>query len=157
MLSKSKLSPMFGIGWNTYQEYTHGYVAHNSFVQIFVEYGFLGGAFFVGLFYLLVSGFIEVGKHESLIDDPEMRRIRTFLLAIFAAEIIGMMSITRCYVISTYTFVGMGEVYLELCSKIPGMPSRRVEAKTVVRIFQAAAVVFAVIYIYAKIKMRSIG
>ena len=44
-------SPVFGIGMNQYAEQLRT-AAHNSFVQCYVELGFIGGTFFFALFYL---------------------------------------------------------------------------------------------------------
>jgi putative inorganic carbon (HCO3(-)) transporter len=44
-------NPVTGVGYQQFAEYNHGYLAHNSFVQCFVELGFLGYFFWVGIIY----------------------------------------------------------------------------------------------------------
>ncbi|MFZ4698714.1 MAG: O-antigen ligase family protein [Candidatus Methylumidiphilus sp.] len=46
-----KSSPLFGIGSGRYAEFSH-HVAHNAYVHAYAELGFLGGAPFVGAFFL---------------------------------------------------------------------------------------------------------
>jgi putative inorganic carbon (hco3(-)) transporter len=47
--------PILGVGFANYTEYNE-LVAHNSFVHSFAELGFVGGYFFVGLFYWMLLG-----------------------------------------------------------------------------------------------------
>ena len=52
-------APLFGIGMNQYAEHFL-LVAHNSFVEMYVELGFFGGTLFSGIFYTSVLGPLEV-------------------------------------------------------------------------------------------------
>jgi hypothetical protein len=104
-------SPLQGIGFGQYGEQV-GAVAHNSFVHTFVELGFFGGALFVGAFFLAVGSIYRLGKMPWMVPDPEMRRIRPYMLAAVAAYMGSMYSLSRCYVVPTYMILGLATVYV---------------------------------------------
>jgi O-antigen ligase len=54
-LEMVRSKPVMGVGAGQFTEY-HERVAHNSFVHAFAETGFVGGFFFVGMFYWLFVG-----------------------------------------------------------------------------------------------------
>ena len=112
MLMKS--SPIFGIGYlNLQEEIQH--VAHNSFVQSFVETGLVGGTIFTSAVYLPIM----VLRRRSAVTagvgvDPDLTGWRPCLLAMLTAYAVGMSSLTRCYTISTYVIIGLGGAYARL-------------------------------------------
>ena len=57
-------SPCFGIGVNRYAEVA-GQVAHNSFVQAYVETGFVGGTCFFALFYYGIVNLYRVKRYGT--------------------------------------------------------------------------------------------
>ena len=71
-------SPVFGIGMGQYAEQLRT-AAHNSFLQSYVELGFIGGTCFFAMFYLTAKAL-----RSSMTDppgglDPELLRLRPFL------------------------------------------------------------------------------
>jgi O-antigen ligase len=110
-----KSSPLFGIGWDEMDEAV-GLVAHNSFIHGFVELGIFGGPIFLGLFYFLLSSLYKL-KDPSVQVDPEMTRIRPYLMAIVSGYAICLLTLTRNYVIPTYMIIGLGGVYLTILQK----------------------------------------
>ena len=103
-------SPLFGIGTDNLADEI-GLVAHNSFVQCFAEMGLLGAAMFVGVFFFATRGLFLAGSPAARPLDPDLRRMRGYLLALLAALAVGQMTLTRCYVISTYITIGLCEAY----------------------------------------------
>jgi O-antigen ligase len=111
--------PIFGIGYGQYAEEV-GLVAHNSFVHCYTELGFLGGAFFVSAFYLAVVSLHQIKRAAAESLDPESCRLRPYLMAMVAAYVVGMLSLSRCYVIPTYLLLGLVTVYHQI--NLPGFP-----------------------------------
>jgi O-antigen ligase len=106
-------APLFGIGAGRYVDEV-GFVAHNSFVHCFTELGFFGGTLFAGGFVLSAWGLYRVGSARRAILDPEVARLHPYLLAGVVAYIIGMLSLSRAYVVPTYLTVGLASAYLGL-------------------------------------------
>jgi putative inorganic carbon (hco3(-)) transporter len=114
-------SPLFGIGQNRYAEEV-GLVAHNSFIHGFTELGVFGGSLFTGIFYCALSALHRLGPSQMLIPDPELRRLRPYLMAIVAAYAAGLLTISRNYIVPTYMIFGLVNVYLRLATE--GSPLR---------------------------------
>jgi hypothetical protein len=108
-----RATPLFGIGQNRYAEVV-GIVAHNSFVHAFVELGLFGGTLFLGAFYSAFASLGRLGRWESFLHDPTLRRLRPYLLAIVASYGVGLLSLSRTYIVSTYLILGMASAYLKL-------------------------------------------
>ena len=108
-------SPLFGIGENFYAERA-GLVAHNSFVHPFAELGFLGGTLFLGAFAYAVRTLLALGGHADMIADPDLKRLRPFLLAMVVGYAFGMLTVSRNYVVPTYMILGIITAYLRLAS-----------------------------------------
>jgi hypothetical protein len=106
---------VFGVGTFNYPEYADGHVAHNSFVQAFVEMGFIGGALFLGAFWFCGLELWKVGsflrsRFHNLGNSPLMR-LQPYLLAVLSGYVASQMSLTRTYVIPTYLVLGVGSVW----------------------------------------------
>jgi hypothetical protein len=102
--------PVFGIGTRNYDEEV-GHVAHNSFVHSLTELGLFGGTFFLGMFYCAVVGLRRLGKRPERTTDPEVRRLRPYLLGATAGYLVGIFSLSRCYIDMTYMVAGLAAVY----------------------------------------------
>ena len=97
-----------GLGWYPNE---FGLVAHNSFVEAYVELGLIGGGAFLGSFLLALRLLGQLGKG---IDAPEWAvEARHFAFAILAAYAVGCYSLTRNYVVPTYLVLGIASVLLE--------------------------------------------
>ena len=60
-LQMFKSQPVFGVGWGRFTDF-HPKVAHNSFVQIIAETGFVGGFFFIGIAYAYFMSLLVVRR-----------------------------------------------------------------------------------------------
>jgi hypothetical protein len=111
-------SPFFGIGSSTYADQC-GQVAHNSFINSFVELGLFGGALFLGAFWFSGLSLWKLGRGQSspllLFTSDSFRKMQPFLLAGVVGFFVSQLSISRAYVIPTYIVIGAANVYsLEL-------------------------------------------
>jgi len=109
-LMAMKDNPVTGIGVGEYGDVV-GHVAHNSFVQAYVELGFFGGSLYAEAFVLAVLA-LALGKDEATANS--LVRIRAFLLSIVAGYIGGTFSISRNYVTPTYMMLGLAAVWSSL-------------------------------------------
>jgi O-antigen ligase len=131
-------APLFGIGMDEYRNRaTH--VAHNSFLHCFTELGLAGGTLFLGAFYLAVRGLYRLHRERSLapeaagrveiplsredeieqpapVADPELLRLHPYLLSMLATYAVGILFLSRSYVVPTYAMLGLVVVYLRMRS-----------------------------------------
>jgi putative inorganic carbon (hco3(-)) transporter len=103
--------PLLGVGQGMLPEYTR-LVAHNSYVHAFAELGLLGGGCFVSLVYLAIAQLRRLKASEEAIEDPEMRRLRPYLLGIVCGFCAGILSLSRVYIVPTYMVFGLAAAFL---------------------------------------------
>lgn len=103
----------FGIGEGMYEEYA-GLVAHNSYVHAFVELGLFGGTMFFGCLFFPAYAFWRMHRDKLYIKDDGLRRLRPYMAAILASWCMGLCSLSRCYVESTYMIIGASAAYVNL-------------------------------------------
>jgi O-antigen ligase len=132
-LALFRQSPLFGVGEGEYDR-SIGHVAHNSYIHAFTELGLLGGFFYIGAFALAVESFYRFGANGRRILDPELRRLHPYLFAVLAAYAVGMLSLTLCYIIPTYTMLGLAIVYRRITIASPALPPRRWDGPLVLRL-----------------------
>ncbi len=99
-----KESPIFGTGMNTYAERA-GLVAHNSFVHTYGELGLFGGTMFAGAWSTALWGVLRLGKSGVAVYDHAVRNLQPFFLAIVSSYMVGMLSLSRPYTITTYVLL----------------------------------------------------
>jgi putative inorganic carbon (HCO3(-)) transporter len=116
--------PIFGIGYLQMQERdVVGHVAHNSYVQSFVETGLVGGTFFASVVSLPIIMLRRKREATAAEVDERLLGWRPCLLALVAAYAVGMCSLTRCYTITTYVMIGLGGAYWRMvASDRPQVP-----------------------------------
>lgn len=118
LLSRPQLIPTgLGIGW--FQD-DQGLVAHNSFIQAYVELGLIGGSSFLIAF--LLAGWMchHVGRGW---DAPQWAiEARPFVFGVLAGYAIGCYSVTRNFVIPTYLTLGLVSVIID--QTIPSFPDQ---------------------------------
>ncbi len=139
--------PLFGIGS---KEFTSemGKAAHNSFVEAFTDLGLFGGTLFVGAFYFAFRILYRLGSQKVYILDPEMRRLRPFLMALIAGYAAGALSLSRCYVVPTYLTVGLATAFLNVTPVYPPLPPMRMDSRLLVRLCGISFAVLLAIYVF---------
>jgi O-antigen ligase len=108
-LMAMKDNPVSGIGVGEYGGAV-GHVAHNSFVQAYVETGILGGSLYAEAFILAVL-VLTLGKGPTV---DSLSRMRSFLLSMVAGYIGGTFSLSRNYVMPTYMILGLAAIWISL-------------------------------------------
>jgi putative inorganic carbon (HCO3(-)) transporter len=109
-------SPILGIGSNRFAE-SVGLVAHNSFIQAYAELGIVGGSAFLLAFGHAIVTLYRLHAHAGAIPDPEMRRLRPYLVATIVAYGVGLLSVSRNYAVPTYMVLGLSNAYLKIAAK----------------------------------------
>ena len=94
-----------GDGWFSSE---NGLVAHNSFVQTYVEQGLFGGTAFLGAFAYAAWMIDRLGR--SIAAPPWVLQIRPFAFGSICGYAMGCYSITRNLVIPTYMILGLAAV-----------------------------------------------
>lgn len=103
-----------GIGFCQFIE-EFGLMAHNSFVQAYVETGIIGGTMFLSLFVLATSGMIRLGRYpEYKNQEPNFRKLRPFVTAMVLGYAAGAYSVSRNFVVPTYLIIGLATAYIRL-------------------------------------------
>jgi hypothetical protein len=103
----------FGTGHDSYEDLA-GLVAHNSFIHAYVELGIIGGTFFFGMFFFSVLGLFRLNTPEWQIQHPKQARFLPYMAAMGAGWTVGLMSLSRCYTVSTLMLLGLGAAFLNL-------------------------------------------
>jgi O-Antigen ligase len=145
-----KGAPLFGIGVGVLvSEITH--VAHNSFVQTYVEQGFFGGTLFSGGFYsalYCVYRFL-LGVGSSL--DPALRRIGTYIPVFVFSYCIGMYSLSRSETILTYMFLGIPTAFLQIASAQSLFAPLQLDARYVRRLCLVSFVWLVFLHVFCRV------
>jgi len=148
-----KSAPVFGIGMDRYAQEV-GLAAHNSFVHSYVELGFVGGSFFLGMFYLPIRALVSSKLDQGSRAHTEVERFAPFMFGILAATVMGMMSSTRTYSIPTYMIVGMCASYMRELSDQEKPALSRFNSKLVGELARASLITLVTLYIYVRITLR---
>jgi O-antigen ligase len=97
-----------------------GLVAHNSFIQSYVEFGILGGGLFLASFYLGARLLYQLGGQIAAPDWAIQSRHYGF--AVLVGYAVGSFSLTRNLSVPTYLILGIASILLE--SAAPTLPEQ---------------------------------
>jgi O-antigen ligase len=148
-----KESPVFGIGADRYFK-TAGNHAHNSFLEAFVETGMIGGTIFTGAFYLAARGLFRLKSEEMKRLDPELWRMRPYLLSVVVGTIVAQFSSSREYSLPTYMTLGVATVYLALAAKRTPKSVVRVSPRLVAHVVLVGVLTIVAFHFYTKATAR---
>jgi hypothetical protein len=148
-----KESPIVGIGYKEYAEQV-GQVAHNSFLHAFVELGFVGGLMFFGVFAVVGWSLSNLLRFRNEIDSAGLKHFLPYLIAVFAAYAIAMMSLSRCYVAPTYLIAGSAAAYERLARPQTSLPPIVFNGKVMHSLAVASVGFLASMYFYIKVIHR---
>jgi hypothetical protein len=114
-------SPILGIGYGQYAVECYA-VAHNTYVHEFVEAGVIGGTWFAAAFFLSLAGLAfpsfrskdegETSEGDEAPDEEGAERLRPYIAGFLAAFMTGLVSLSRGYVVFTYTILGVCSAFL---------------------------------------------
>ena len=116
--------------------------------------GLVGGFFYVGAFALALDSIYRYRTGGRIILDPELRRMYPYLFATIAAYAVGMMSLTLCYIIPTYTMLALTIVYRGMTVASPPLPAPRFDGPLVVRLSGLSIVALLSFYVFVRLFVR---
>jgi O-antigen ligase len=148
-----KRSPVVGIGPGMFQDEV-GLVAHNSFMHANAEVGLVGGAFFLGLFYVPVRSLRRLGADDVTILDDGMKALRPFLLAAIVGLAVSLLTISRCYAVITYTAPGLAAAYTRVVPVRPPDVVPRFDGSLAWGLARANFVLLAALYVFVRMTVR---
>ena len=111
-------NPMLGMGPGMMNEYS-GQVSHNSFLSAFAESGFPGGYLFLSAYAIAIWGIFRLRRANIHVINHDLDKLTPVLVAAIVAYAVGMLSLTRNYVIPTYLMLGLATVYLRIVRTEP--------------------------------------
>lgn len=111
------ISIPFGLGPGWYVAEHGSLLAHNSFVNTYVEMGLFGGGFFLVAFLSALSLTDRIGLRA---DAPDWAQaMRPAMLAIVVAYSVGAFSLSRHLVLPTFLVLGLATAYINLAGPTP--------------------------------------
>ena len=131
-----------------------GQVSHNSFLQAFAETGLPGGYLFLSAYAIAVLGILRTGRRSVRIVDPDLQKLMPVLVAATVCYCVGMMSLTRNYVIPTYLILGIATVYLRMVRTEPEMPPVAVSMGLLGKTFALAVSFLVVMHVFVMAFVR---
>lgn len=105
-----RTNPVTGIGPGEYVEELPQ-VAHNSFVHAYVETGLVGGAVFLGVFAVALAALGQAARRDA--------GLAAYLFALTVGYGVGMLSLSRNYVVPTVLVLGLATAYLNVADREP--------------------------------------
>jgi O-antigen ligase len=149
-------SPVFGIGAGRFAR-TAGNDAHNSFVEAFVETGLVGGTLFTSAFFVAAAGLYRCKSDVMKASNPELFRMRAYVLSIVVGYIVGQFSASRAYFPLTYTILGLATIYLNLAGRHVPVGIMRVTPRLLWRLLILGACTLLILHLYTKFNARFYG
>jgi hypothetical protein len=106
--------PVFGLGEGLLVDEL-GVVTHNSFLHCFAELGVIGGLAFLGAFLAAIIGLWQLRDlnwtrdkaHTAPDSLHQLAHLRMFIFAALAAYAVGILTISRQFVVPTYLVLGL--------------------------------------------------
>jgi O-antigen ligase len=123
-----KTSPVLGIGKGQYAEEVTQ-VAHNSYVHCYTELGVFGGTWFTGMLLFSVWSLLRARAGQLVFGDPDLPRVRLYLLLAILAYAVGLFSLSRPYAVSTYIMPGLATAFIGLPGVARSIPPFQVSAR----------------------------
>lgn len=142
----------FGTGQGTYEDIA-GLVAHNSYIHAFVELGLFGGTFFFGMFFFCALALFRLKTSEWQIENRKQDRFLPYMAAIGAGYAVGLLSLSRCYTVSTLLIIALGTAFLNLAgwNQRPRRPVLVWDRPHITKLLGASACMFIACNIFVRI------
>jgi hypothetical protein len=144
---------LIGIGYGRFLDF-EDHVAHNAFIQVYVELGLLGGTLFFGQYFYCLKNLKELGSKRVTLPDAEARRLQPFVLAAAASFATSEMSLTNPFSPSTYAMLGLATAFIRMADPSPPLPELNLSRRLVRRIILLSCLFLACLYLFARTMVR---
>ena len=142
--------PFFGVGQGLIADHITQ-ETHNSFVHCYPDMGFVGGTLFLALYGASVATLRRLGSPPGPIADPDLRRMRPYLLGIIAGYIAGMASISRAYIAPTYLIPGLIAAFARMAVDEPPL---RLDGRLARNALVGSAIFLVFTHLYVRLFAR---
>jgi Ca2+/Na+ antiporter len=130
------------------------HLAHNSYVQGFADLGVVGGMLFLGAFYLAWRSVTQFRAEHTRILDSDQRRLQPYLAGTLAAFAVGLLSLSFCYDLPTYSILGLAAVFPAMTRHEPALPELCIDSRLVGRLAVLSVGFLAVTYVFVRVFVR---
>lgn len=142
-----------GVGYEEFAPLV-GKVAHNSFLHCFAELGVVGGLLFLGAFYYALRHLLTLGGRGVIVVDPELRRLRPYLVGAVGGFVAGMLSLSYCYFTPTFMILGLATAYSSMATTRPPRPPAPLSARLVGQVVAASGIYLVAMYLFVRLLVR---
>jgi O-antigen ligase len=129
-------------------------LAHNSYLQAFADLGFFGGMCFLGAFAFALAGPYYLRPSQKTIVDPELARLRPYLLGGILAYEVGMLSLSVNFIIPPYISLGLGMAFTQVARTQPPQPPLQLDWRRIKQLVLLSIAYLAAIYVFVRLFVR---
>jgi O-antigen ligase len=148
-----RAAPLLGIGMGE-QSADMSHLAHNSFIQCFMDLGIVGGTLFLGAFYCALAALRRVGSGKVPVVSLEVWRIRPYLVAIVVGAAVCMLSLTLSYLVPTYMILGLVTAYVAVAIGRSPRPVLSCDLTLLRRMGTISVLFLVVAYAFVRVMVR---
>jgi putative inorganic carbon (hco3(-)) transporter len=147
--------PLFGIGQGMMGEYL-AYVAHNSYVHAYSELGLFGGTCFIAIIYLAITELLRLKRYPTAIEDPEIQRLRPYVIGVICGYCVGLLSLSRVYIVPTYLVFGLSGAYMNLVKAPPNDtgPLKQFDSSLLLRLIGIGIITLVALELGSRVMVR---
>jgi O-antigen ligase len=148
-----KSAPLFGVGKDEYAERV-GLVAHNSFMHCYAELGLFGGTIFTGIFFCSLWALYRVRSVGACPVPSDLSRLPPYLLATTVGYVVGILALSRAYVVPTYLLPALAASYVALPEIGGRVPLPKFNSRLLLALMGVGILTLACIILIVKIFAR---
>jgi putative inorganic carbon (hco3(-)) transporter len=148
-----RTAPLFGIGLDEYYQRL-GFVAHNSYVEVYVEQGIFGGTLFSGAFYSAAFCVGYLFRRGAVVWDDEVALIGRYVLPLIGSYCVGMYSLSRAQSVLTYMILGIATAYVLVAAPYSTVAPVKFDARYFKRLCTFSFLWFAFLNLFCRLFVR---
>jgi hypothetical protein len=149
-LDTFRSAPLFGVGLHELGAQT-GKAAHNSFLEAYADLGLFGGTCFLGAFFCAVVALQRGVRWRQALPHAELGRMVPYLLAVVAAYVVGILSLSRVEAVPTYLLLGLVAAFAGLAASRRPVFALKVDSRLAQQMALASAAFLAVAYVFVRV------
>jgi O-antigen ligase len=129
------------------------HLAHNSFLQGFADMGVFGGCLMLGAFFTALWSLYRYNATSSVLLDRDLKAMQPFVLAIVAAYVLGMMTLTINYMVPTFMILALAVAYTQMArrSVLVGPPGLRMDVSLLTRFVALGFGFLVCVYLFIRV------
>jgi O-antigen ligase len=93
------------------------HLAHNSFLQGFADMGVFGGCLMLGAYFTALWSLYRYNATSSVLLDRDLKAMQPFVLAIVAAYVLGMLTLTINYMVPTFMILALAVSFTQMARR----------------------------------------